>query len=176
MPARIPERITWAVAQLVSRRADRVLEVGCGPGHAVTLLCEQLDHCAITAIDRSLLQVRRARARNRLCVRDGKASVHLCTVVDAPKVLGLASFDALLAINVNAFWTAPRTTLSAAAALLKPGGRAYIVYEPPSVSRLHTLEKALPALFADHEFQAEEVRTTTFTKGHGLCVIAHHRP
>jgi len=65
MSSLVPERIRWAVAQLALRPAARVLEVGCGPGHAITLLCEQLRQGSVTAIDRSALQVRRARAQSR---------------------------------------------------------------------------------------------------------------
>jgi len=58
-------------------------------------------------------------------------------------VLGV--FDPVLAINVNAFWTAPATSLASLARLLRPGGRAYLVYEPPSASRLNAVRPALHA-------------------------------
>ena len=60
MPAGIPERLTWAVEMLAVEPADQVLEIGCGTGVALSLLCERIDGGGVTAIDRSAVMVRRA--------------------------------------------------------------------------------------------------------------------
>ena len=39
---RIPERIRWTVERLDLAPTDHVLEIGCGPGHAVGLVAERL--------------------------------------------------------------------------------------------------------------------------------------
>jgi len=39
----IPERVRWAVATLDVDPADRILELGSGPGAAISLVCERLD-------------------------------------------------------------------------------------------------------------------------------------
>lgn len=171
MPSVVPERVRWAVAQVVLRPSDRVLEVGCGPGHAVALLCGQREHRDVTAIDRSALQVARARTRNRVWVEKGAARLHHLALEDAPRALGEARFDALLAVNVNVYWTSASTALPASADLLVSRGRAYLVYEPPSAARSRSIEKLLTALLPAHGFRVEDIRTTAFRKGHGLCII-----
>jgi SAM-dependent methyltransferase len=160
----VPRRITWAVEQLARTPADRILEIGCGAGHALPLIRARFPAADVTAIDRSPLQVARAR------VRDGRARVEQLELSDAPGVLG--AFDAVLAINVNAFWTAQAPSLAALARLLRPGGRAFLVYEPPSASRLASLRKELCALLGEHGFTVEDVREEAFDASRGVCIVA----
>lgn len=160
----VPERITWAVEQLAP--ADRILEIGCGGGHALPLIRARFPAAEITAIDRSPLQV----ARARVAIGDGRARVEQLELSDAPGVLG--AFDAVLAINVNAFWTAPAPSLASLAQLLRPGGRAFIVYEPPSASRLAALRTELCATLGEHGFTVEDVREAAFRASHGMCIVA----
>jgi protein-L-isoaspartate O-methyltransferase len=39
----IPKRIRWAVETLAVQPADRLLEIGGGPGLAASLICERLE-------------------------------------------------------------------------------------------------------------------------------------
>jgi len=52
MAGKASQRFVWAVDTLQVRPADRLLEVGCGHGVAVSLVCERLTTGTITAIDR----------------------------------------------------------------------------------------------------------------------------
>lgn len=162
MGSSVPERIVWAVDQVAA--ADRVLEIGCGAGHALALLRERMPRAEIVAIDRSALQV--ARARERAGVR-----VERMELDDAPEVLG--AFDVVLAINVNAFWTAPSPSFASLARLLRPGGRALLVFEPPSASRLTAIREQLLTLLPAYGFAVDDVREAAFPC---VCVVGRASP
>lgn len=105
MTRTIPERVRWAVATLDVDPADRILELGSGPGAAISLVCERLDGGTITAIDRSPVQVARALERNREHVAAGKASVRIEELERLS--VGDDRFDKIFAIDVNHFWVHP---------------------------------------------------------------------
>ena len=73
MASKPSERFVWAVDTLAPDPADRVLEVGCGHGVAVSLVCERLTSGRITAIDRSKKMIEMAARRNREHVAGGRA-------------------------------------------------------------------------------------------------------
>src|SRR5690606_19888113 len=134
--------------------------------------CERLPRAVVTAIDRSALQVERARARNAAAVDAGRARIEPLALADAPDALGPHTFDAALAVNVNAFWTAPGPSLASLARLLAPGGRAYLVYEPPSAAQVAELGELLRRSLGAHGFTVDEVRAEPFRASRGLCVVA----
>src|ERR671935_177066 len=70
MAGKASERFVWAVDTLEVRPADRLLEVGCGHGVAVSLVCERLTTGTITAIDRSPKMIEMATRRSRVPARD----------------------------------------------------------------------------------------------------------
>ena len=168
----VPERVHWTVDLLDLRPTDDVLEIGCGAGHAVALVCQRLERGTITAIDRSPIMVRRARERNRGCIEAGRARVEQQALIDASFE---RQFRKVFAINVNAFWTAPALSLAALKRLLYPQGAAYLTYEPPATSRLRQLRDRLPSLLEENGFDVRDVREQQFAKPYALCIIGAPR-
>ncbi|MET9435776.1 class I SAM-dependent methyltransferase [Streptomyces sp. NPDC006551] len=157
----VPERIRRAVAALDVRPADRLLEIGCGGGGAVELLCPLLTTGTITAIDRSRTAVSRAVRRNEGPIGDGRATIATAAFTEADvRAAGLSAhrFDKIFAINVNLFWTGPaRAELTLAADLLAPGGTLHTFYEPPN-GRLDEIAGRVAHTLAAGGFTIEVVR------------------
>ena len=61
---RASERLVWVVKTLGVEPDDRLLEIGCGHGVAVSLVCERMDGGSIVAIDRSVKMIEMAKKRN----------------------------------------------------------------------------------------------------------------
>jgi SAM-dependent methyltransferase len=127
---RVPRRLQWAVQLLDVAPDDRILEIGCGSGTALSLVCERLAGGQVTAIDRSATAIQRARRRNADHVTAGRA------VLRQVDLVGLAPagqrFDKAFAVNVNLFWARPTDAeLLRLHQLLRPGGVLHLVYETP---------------------------------------------
>lgn len=73
MAKRDAERLIWAVETLAMDPSDHILEIGCGVGVAVTLVCEKLECGKVMALDRSEAMIARARKRNQQAISSGKA-------------------------------------------------------------------------------------------------------
>ncbi|QIG51554.1 class I SAM-dependent methyltransferase [Nordella sp. HKS 07] len=129
MASRIPERIGWAVATLAARTSDRLLEIGCGRGLAVSLIAPRLKTGSILAIDRSATAIAAARRESKSWQGADKAAFRHMALADLDESEGL--FDKMFAINVNLFWTDARAELPVVRKSLKKKGRLYLFYEPP---------------------------------------------
>jgi SAM-dependent methyltransferase len=128
MASKVSERFVWAVETLEIDPGHSVLEVGCGQGVAVSLVCERLGaRGRITAIDRSQKMIAAARRRNHLHVESGRAVLEAVALEDAD--LGNQRFDRVFAFNVAPFWLEPKEALEVVREHLAPSGAVYIFWD-----------------------------------------------
>ena len=169
----VPERIRWAVETLAVRPGDRVLEIGCGSGVAASLVCERLDEGRMLAIDRSAIQIERARRRNEAYVASGRLAVETVDIADLD-VEGGARFDTVFAINVNVFWLGPAAEeLARVRRALAPGGRLFLFYEPPGAARARQVVELVAAVLRAEGFAEPQTPAPTPTL---LCCISAPHP
>jgi SAM-dependent methyltransferase len=164
------ERFRWAVEVLDPAPSDRLLEIGCGAGVAVSLICPHLSGGTIVAIDRSKSMVERAVRRNAGCVEAGRASFEAIPLGDAD--FWRARFDAAFAINVHLFRADARRELDVLRRALKPTGALYLFQQHPSASRTRTVTEELRAALTTNAFGVREVRSKGSGASTMTCIVA----
>jgi ubiquinone/menaquinone biosynthesis C-methylase UbiE len=123
------QRNRWVVSLLGVRPADRILEIGFGPGLAVAELARAgAGH--VYGIDHSAVMLRQASRRNAAAIRAGRVTLVNGSVDQLPAALD-GPFDVILAVNSLGFWPAPGERLAELRRRLAPGGRVAIVSQPP---------------------------------------------
>jgi len=167
----VPERLHWAVETLAIGPDDQLLEIGCGRGVAVALICEKLAGGRITAIDRSAVMIGHAEQRNFQHVASGKAVFHT-SALESCDIEG-GRFDKIFAVNVNLFWVRPAPKeLDIVKSLLTPQGTLYLFYEPPGAARVGGIAGKLEAALAEHGFATDTRVPATDGSASMLCVVA----
>lgn len=166
MAEKTPERLTWAVGRLGLSGDEAVLEIGCGRGVAVSLICPLLENGQITAIDRSAMAIKAASERNAASVAAGKAIFHQAAIEDFDAEAG--AFDTIFAVNVNLFWLDARRGLETVLRLLAENGRLFLFYEAPSPGQRAKIAELLPEKLAAGGFH----RTETVEAGASLLAVS----
>jgi ubiquinone/menaquinone biosynthesis C-methylase UbiE len=120
------DRLAWAVEVLDVAPEDRILEVGCGHGVAVSLVCERLDGGRITAVDRSAKMIEAARKRN--AAYSDRARFITATLEEAD--LGKEIYDKVFAVHVAAL-ERPGKALEIVHRHLAASGSLYLFSQAP---------------------------------------------
>jgi SAM-dependent methyltransferase len=122
------KRNAWAVSLMDVQPADRVLEIGYGPGIAVREIARRATCGEIIGIDRSPVMRAQAARRNAAAIRAGRVSLIVGSIDDPPDLDG--PFDKILAVNNMGMWSEPANRVKKLAALLRSAGRLAIVSQP----------------------------------------------
>ena len=171
MASKASERFVWAVDTLEIDPADRLLEVGCGHGVAVSLVCERLTTGTITAIDRSPRMIEMAARRNREHVEAGRAVLETVALEDAD--LGERRFDKIFAFNVAPFWLEPEAAVGAIRGHLAPDGSAYVFWDARHFApeRPRELGDQLAGRLREGGFAVDRILVEDLRPVPAVCVI-----
>ncbi|MDX6586819.1 MAG: hypothetical protein QOI31_1292 [Solirubrobacterales bacterium] len=176
MAGKASARFVWAVDTLDVRPADRLLEVGCGHGVAVSLVCERLTTGTITAIDRSPKMIEMATRRNREHVDEGRAVLEAIALDDVD--LGDRRFDKVFAFNVAPFWQQPEAALGAVREHLARDGVIYIFWDArhSAPERARDLGNELANRLREGGFSVDRVLVEDLRPVPAVCVIGRSSP
>jgi SAM-dependent methyltransferase len=122
------ERNRWVVSLLDVQPADRVLEIGFGPGIAIAAIAARATRGQVYGVDHSEVMVRQAGRRNAAAVREGRVHLTHAGVDRLPAFDG--PLDAILAVNSLGFWHEPVERLRELRGLLRTGGRIALASQP----------------------------------------------
>src|SRR5919202_2473869 len=172
MASKPSERFVWAVETLAVDPADHLLEVGCGHGVAVSLVCERLTSGQITAIDRSQKMIEMATRRNREDIAGGRAVLKTAALERAD--LGNERFDKVFAFNVAPFWLQPQDALGIVRRHLAADGAVYLFWDARHTEpgRVRDLADQLSERIRLAEFSVNHVLVKDLRPVPAVCVIA----
>jgi ubiquinone/menaquinone biosynthesis C-methylase UbiE len=164
------DRLIWAVKTLGVVPDDRTLEVGCGHGVAVSLVCERLDRGRITAIDRSQKMIAMARRRNQH--NAGKARFIAASLDEAD--LGEEVYDKIFAVHVAALHE-PGEALEIVRRRLVPGGSLYLFSQAPgwkASEQAVAFSAELGGVLEGAGFEIQETSVKALGAGFAAAVVA----
>jgi ubiquinone/menaquinone biosynthesis C-methylase UbiE len=123
----LPENL-WTVAQLNPQPADRILEIGFGPGVAIEELLKLVTEGVVAGIDYSQTMLDEAGKRNAEAIRAGRADLRYGEAAELP--FADASFDKAFSIHSIYFWPEPMKALRELHRVLESGGLLVITMLP----------------------------------------------
>jgi ubiquinone/menaquinone biosynthesis C-methylase UbiE len=164
------ERLRWAVELLEVDPDNRILEVGCGHGVAVSLVCDRLDGGRITAVDRSPKMIEAAKKRNQAHARKVRFVVASLAEADLRDEV----YDKVLAVHVAALHK-PGDELEIVRRRLAPGGGLYLVSQAPGWSASGQAKRfgaELAGVLGETGFDVEDAPVKDLGTGFAAAVIA----
>ncbi len=159
------ERLAWAAEVVAPRPGERVLEVGCGHGVLVDLLAGA--GAQVVAVDRSVTMTAAAARRNAAAVADGRVSLLTGSFVDVDPA---GPFDAVVSMNVRAFWTPPAPEWDVVARVLAPGGRVLVAFSVMDERAAESVEDAVRRLAGERGFRPGAVHRAATTPHPSVAV------
>ncbi|MEV0825646.1 class I SAM-dependent methyltransferase [Nonomuraea rubra] len=123
-------RNLWVASLLGVRPADRILEVGFGPGVAIAELSRRIGEGGhVYGVDHSEVMLRQASRRNAAAIKGGRVTLTCAPVDDLPSALN-GPFDVIFAVNSLGHWPTPAERVRELGGRLVPGGRLAVVSQP----------------------------------------------
>lgn len=122
-----PENI-WSVGLLAVQPADRVLEVGFGPGLTIAQMAARATGGLVAGVDFSPAMLALARRRNTRAIKAGRVDLRASEATALP--FADVSFDKALSIHTLYFWSDPAQPLAELRRVLKPGGTLVLTFLP----------------------------------------------
>ena len=118
----------WTVEKVNTKGADRILEVGYGPGVSLGKVADNLSTGMIAGVDYSDVMYRMAQKRNYRHSISRKAVLRRGTIDDLgyPRMY----FNTIYGANVHFFWKDPVKEFSALRRLLKADGKLLMIFQP----------------------------------------------
>lgn len=163
-------RLRWAIDRLAVEPGDRILEVGCGHGVAVSLVCERLGDGRITAVDRSPAMIEQARRRN---AAHGEKVRFVASPIERAD-LGDERYDKVFAVHVAALH-APGPALDVVRERLRPRGWLLLFSQAPwwrSAAPAAAWAEALSDTLRDAGFQRGRVEVQRLGASFAAAVAA----
>jgi cyclopropane fatty-acyl-phospholipid synthase-like methyltransferase len=169
------KRLRWAVAILDVKPDEQLLEIGCGHGVAVSLVCERLRGGSILALDRSATMIAQATRRNAAAVEAGMATFQTAALHEAD--LGGRRFDTIFAIHVGVFLRGdPSRELAIIREHLAPGGRFFLPYQPLDPTIVEADGTRYATVLERNNFTVSHRHFAALDSGRAGCVVATPRP
>ena len=166
----VAARHRWAVETLDPGPSERLLEIGCGPGVAVSLICEKLSDGTIVGLDRSRPMIAQATRRNRAHVDAGRAAFEAVALGEAD--LGDEAFDKAFAVNVRLLRTDAPREADVLRRALAPEGAFYLFQHHPSAERTRAVTEELTAALERNAFAVRNVTTMGAGAPTMTCIVA----
>lgn len=167
---KIPERLEWAIDALELKPSDHVLEIGCGPGVAASLVCERLKRGSLLAIDRSATAITAARKRNLAHVRSKRVQFRKVAVEAAE--LGSRRFNKIFAFNVGSLRNGLATELPRLTRALRAHGSLVLFEQPPSAAQTAEVAESWLRALQDQGLTVRDIILKELEPAPVVCVIA----
>ena len=160
-------KVNYAVLlkDLSIQPADKILEIGYGPGIGIAMIAEACNSCEIYGIDFSKLMYKKAQALNRKYINEGKVKLFygdfVATNIDAD------GFDKIFCINVVYFWNNLETPFKKVRSFLEENGRFHFYMAHPDF-----IKKLNPADDIFNKYSIEQI--TAALSNAGFNNIQHY--